>query len=160
MTGDEKRRFEGNVSDALLDVRTELMIAHVSSSLAPDPNQGNYAESYDSLSAENPVFDLDNRGPNNDEMIFRVLYSADGKFMSSTLTVYKAAYEAYSYGSPAARGYTLSLPRGYEGLVGLIMHESGHGVLLRNMTPAPFRPLPNFERVADDWVHIVWPGRF
>jgi hypothetical protein len=126
-----------------------------------------YFDAYDfrqaqhALNTAEVIFNLDDYGPRGAEMTYTVEFTpSDGLYAPrAQLTVYKGAHDAYLYGSRAAHGYSLDIAPGQEGLRVLITHESGHGVLWRNLSSTG-RPLRGRERLADEWVHEVWPGRY
>lgn len=158
MTEAEKIDFQAEVDGAIAETRTKLFASSFVSAVYGIEEAGQYTQAWEALSGAEITFSLDAYAPNDAEMEMTTDWSRSGAVLSSRLTVFRGAYDAFLYGSPAARGYTLDLPAGHRGMLEMVAHESGHGVMVRNvrMQP-PFSRLPNMEALADDWALRVWP---
>ena len=158
LSDDEKESFKNVVGDAI-----DAAGAQLRDQMWKANEEGRYEDVYDYMQARNTLgnadvyFDLDNYGPNRDAMTFGVgsLSANSVAPKISELRVYKGAYEAYLFGSPAARGYKLDIPSGRVGIIQMITHESGHGVYWRNFS-SPNTLRKDREFLADDWVRQVW----
>lgn len=163
LSDEEKEDFKYHVN--LSKEVTEQQLLHK----AMDPSASKdlrfeAAEAFTRLRSTEIEYKLDEVGLDNAQMTVTNEFDENSLIPTSTkLTVYKGAYEAFLWGSKAARGYNLDIPKGLIGTTMMMTHESGHMVMKRNVFFNSRRKVQGFrdmEMRADNWVELIWDRNY